>query len=176
MPKSVAPYRITSLGKHHDRSTFACGHPALDRYLQQQARQDAEKLVAAPLVLTGPPSATVLGYYTLSAAHIEADKLPAELAKRLPRYPNLPVTLLGRLAVEQRCKGKGLGALLLVHALQNSLAAAAQIAAIAVVVDAKDEAAAAFYRRFGFIALQAEPARLFLPLKTVAKLFPEEQA
>ena len=173
MPRPVTPYRIAPLGKGHDRSSFACGSEALERYLQQQARQDAEKRVAAPFVLLEPPSRQVLGYYTLSASIIAADALPAELAKKLPRYPQLPVTLLGRLAVDQSRKGKGLGEFLLLDALHRSLGAAAEIAAMAVVVDAKDAPAAAFYRHFGFMALQRQPARLFLPMKAVAALFPE---
>ena len=107
MPKPVTPYRIAPLGKGHDRSSFDCGSEPLDRYLQHQARQDAEKRVAAAFVLTEPPSSNVLGYSTLSASAITADALPAELAKKLPRYPQLSVTLLGRLAVDQSQRGKG---------------------------------------------------------------------
>ena len=173
MPKPITPYRVSPLAKSHDRSAFACGSEALDRYLQQQARQDAEKRVAAPFVLVEPPANTVLGYYTLSASVITADELPAELSKKLPRYPQLPVTLLGRLAVDQGQKGKGLGEFLLMDALHRSLDAADQIAAMAIVVDAKDAAAEAFYKHFDFQPLQQQPARLFLPMKIVAGLFPE---
>ena len=148
----------------------------MDRYLQQQARQDAEKRVAVPFVLVEPPAAKVLGYYTLSASVITADALPAELAKKLPRYPRLPVSLLGRLAVDQTQKGKGLGEFLLMDALHRCLDAAAEIAAMAVIVDAKDDGAAAFYARYGFLSLQQQPSRLFLPMKTVADLFPERGA
>jgi hypothetical protein len=109
LPKPVTPYRIDPLGKGHDRSSFTCGSEPLDRYLQQQASQDAAKRVAAPFVLIEPPASTLLGYYTLSASVITADALPADLAKKLPRYPQLPVTLLGRLAVNQSHKGNGLG-------------------------------------------------------------------
>ena len=150
---------------------FSCGSAALDRYLQQQARQDADKRVAAPFVLTEPPALRVLGYYTLSASLVDAAELPDALAKRLPRYPQLPVTLLGRLAVDESMKGKGVGQFLLMDALRRSVEAAANIAAMAVVVDAKDEAAEAFWRRFDFLPLQQRPRRLFLPMKTVAALF-----
>ena len=148
----------------------------MDRYLQQQARQDAEKRVAVPFVLVEPPATKVLGYYTLSASVITADALPAELAKKLPRYPRLPVSLLGRLAVDQTQKGKGLGEFLLMDALHRCLDAAAEIAAMAVIVDAKDDGAAAFYARYGFLSLQQQPSRLFLPMKTVADLFSERGA
>lgn len=169
--KTTHPYRVEALGKSHERGGFSCGSGALDRYLQQQARQDADKRVAAPFVLVEPPSTRVLGYYTLSASVIRADDLPDDLARKLPRYPQLPVTLLGRLAVDTPLKGRGAGQFLLMDALWRSLGAATQIAAMAVLVDAKDEAAEAFYAHFGFIPLQQQPTRLFLPMKTVAGLF-----
>ena len=171
MPKPATPYRIEPLGKSHERAAFFCGGAALDRYLQQQARQDAEKSVAAPFVLTAPPALQVLGYYTLSASLVNTGDLPDALAKKLPQYPQLPVTLLGRLAVDQSMKGKGVGQFLLLDALRRCLGAAANIAAMAVVVDAKDEAAEAFYRHFSFLPLQQQPRRLFLPMKVIAGLF-----
>ncbi len=171
MPKPGTPWRIVPLGKTHDRDSFACGSEPLDRYLRLQARQDAQKRVAAPFVLVEPPSSRVLGFYTLSASLIAADALPAELARILPRYPQLPVTLLGRLAVDQGMRGKGLGEFLLMDALHRSLDAAAEIAAMAVVVDAKGKDAVAFYARYGFIPLQRQPARMFLPMTTVAAIF-----
>lgn len=167
----TTPYRIAALGKNHDRATFDSGNSALDRYLLLQARQDAEKSVAAPFVLTIPPALRVLGYYTLSASLVDASELPDILAKKLPRYPQLPVTLLGRLAVDQSMKGKGIGQFLLLDALRRSLEAAVNIAAMAVLVDAKDEAAEVFYRHFSFLPLHQQPGRLFLPMKTVARLF-----
>lgn len=170
----ATPYRVDPLGKTHDRAIFSCGTAALDRYLQQQARQDAEKSVAAPFILTAPPEPRVLGYYTLSASLVNVSELPETLTKKLPRYPQLPVTLpvtlLGRLAVDDSMKGQGLGQFLLMDALYRSLQAAAHIAAMAVVVDAKDDAAEAFYRHYGFIALQQQPGRLFLSMKIVASV------
>jgi GNAT superfamily N-acetyltransferase len=171
LAKPIAPWRIVPLAKDHDRGGFDCGSDALDRYLKLQARQDAEKRVAAPFVLVELPSSRVLGYYTLPASLVMADALPVELAKKLPRYPQLPVTLLGRLAVDRSMWKKGLGEILLMDALHRSLAGASEIAAMAVIVDAKDKPAQAFYERFGFISLQRQPARLFLPMKTVAAVF-----
>ena len=171
MPAPAAPYRIDALGKHHGRATFDCGSAALDRYLHQRARQDAEKNVAAPFVLTTPPAQQVLGYYTLSASLVNASDLPDTLARKQPRYPQLPVTLLGRTAVDQSMKGRGIAQFLLKDALRRSLEAAASIAAMAVVVDARDDAAAAFYRHFSFLPLHEQPRRLFLPMKTVTGLF-----
>ena len=139
--------------------------------MQSQARQDAEKGVAAAFVLTQPPALRVLGYYTLSASRVNASELPDTLAKRLPRYPQLPVTLLGRLAVDAQMSGKGMGQFLLLNALHRCLDAAANIAAMAVVVDAKDDVAEAFYRHHGFVPLQQRPRRLYLSMTVVAGLF-----
>jgi predicted GNAT family N-acyltransferase len=171
LPAPITRYRIERLGKSHDRKTFDCGTAALDRYLQQQARQDADKNVAAPFVLTLPPGSRVLGYFTLSASHVDTSELPSALVKKLPRYPQLPVTLLGRLAVDCSMMKKGVGQFLLMDALRRSLEAASIIAAMAVVVDAKDDAAVAFYRHFSFVPLQTQPRRLFLSMNTVAGLF-----
>ena len=171
MPTPAPAYRIAPIGKNHDRTLFSCGNVTLDRYLHQQARQDAEKHVAAPFVLTAPPAPRVLGYYTLSASVVNTNELPDTLVKKLPRYPQLPVTLLGRLAVDQSMRGKGMGQFLLLDALRRSLEAAPNIAAMAVLVDAKDDTAEAFYRHFSFLPLQLQPRRLFLPMKTIAGLF-----
>jgi predicted GNAT family N-acyltransferase len=161
---------VEPLGRQHERTAFRCGAETLDRYLKQQARQDADKRVAAPFVAVNRPDPRVLGYYTLSASVLTLAELPDELVRKLPRYPQLPVTLLGRLAVDQSTKGQGLGGHLLLDALHRSLTHADQIAAMAVVVDAKDESAAAFYRHFGFLTLQAQPRRLFVPMRLVAQL------
>ncbi len=161
---------VEPLGRQHDRTAFHCGAETLDRYLKQQARQDADKRVAAPFVAVRLPDTVVLGYYTLSASVLTLTDLPDELARKLPRYPQLPVTLLGRLAVDQSTKGQGLGEHLLLDALHRSLAHADQIAALAVVVDAKDESASAFYRHYGFIPLQTQPSRLFVPMRSIAQL------
>jgi len=161
---------VEPLGRQHDRTAFYCGADALDRYLKQQARQDADKRVAAPFVAVNPPNTHVLGYYTLSASVVTLTDLPDELTRKLPRYPQLPVTLLGRLAVDQSARGQRLGEHLLLDALHRSLTHADEIAAMAVVVDAKDENAAAFYRHYGFIPLQAQPRRLYVPMRVVAQL------
>jgi predicted GNAT family N-acyltransferase len=126
--------------------------------------------VAAPFVVVRLPDTVVLGDCTLSASVLTLTDLPDELTRKLPRDPQLPVTLLGRLAVDQSTKGKGLGEHLLLDALHRSLAHADQIAAMAVVVDAKDESAAAFYRHYGFIPLQTQPSRLFVPMRSIAQL------
>ncbi len=171
MALELVPTNVSPLDKAHDRKSFDCGNEDLNRYLREQARQDAEKRVAAPFVLTQPGSGVVLGFYTLSASIIPVDELPPDLMKRLPRYGQLPVTLLGRLAVDRSVGGQGVGEFLLVDALRRSLEAAQQIAAMAVVVDAKDERAESFYRHFDFRPFQQTPLRLFLSMAQIAKLF-----
>jgi len=159
------------LGAEHDRAAFSCGVEALDRYLRQQAGQDARTRVAAPFVLHQVGSPQIIGYDTLSAVTIELPELPPDLTKRLPRYPQLPAVLIGRLAVDRRFAGQGWGSVLLLDALRRSLEQSSHIAAMAVVVDAKDDAARAFYERYGFQQLGDRPNRLFLPMKTIEQLF-----
>lgn len=155
----------------HDRATFSSGQPGLDAYLQRQVSQDQKRNVAAVFILRDEASSQVLGYYTLSAYSIELSQVEEALAKRLPRYPLLPATLLGRLAVDGAAQGQGLGALLLMDALRRSLQTTEQIASIAVVAEAIDEGAARFYGKYGFVPFGQEPLKLYLPMQTVAKLF-----
>ena len=117
------------------------------------------------------PENKVIGYYTLSAFSIELADLPQAQARKLPKYPVVPATLLGRLATDQNYRGLGLGEHLLMDALHRSFNATSQIASYAVVVDAKDENAIAFYKKYGFQRLQDYPNRMFLPMNTIKKLF-----
>lgn len=171
MALSLVPEHIAPLKKAHNRKSFECSKDELNRYLRVQAQQDAEKRVAAPFVFTQPGSFVVLGFYTLSSSIIPVDELPPDLMKQLPRYGQLPVTLLGRLAVDRSVSGQGLGEFLLVDALRRSLESAQQIAAMAVIVEAKDQQAGNFYRHFDFQPFQQTPLRLFLPMGQIAKLF-----
>jgi predicted GNAT family N-acyltransferase len=162
-------YAIEPLSEHHKRDTFCCGVTELDRYFHQQIGQDKRKKIAAPFVMIEQASGDVAGYYTLSATAFPLGNLPQEIAGKLPKYPLVPATLLGRLAVDCKHQGKSLGGFLLMDALYRSLQS--EIAAFAVVVDAKTEAAAAFYEKYGFIAFPDHPQHLFLPMKTVEKIF-----
>lgn len=165
--------RFEPLAPRHDRAAFSCGNDSLDRYLKEQAGQDARRRVAAPFVLVSPGDLkTILGYYTLSAFGIEPGELPPAVARKLPAHSLLPATLIGRLAVDGRHRGQGLGELLLVDALKRALTQSEQIGATSVVVDAIDDRAARFYEHFGFMAFPSRRHRLFLPMKTIAALFP----
>jgi len=161
---SQAPFELALLDAAHDRALFRSDSPPLDRYLREQVTQDVRRRVAACFVaLAG--GQRIAGYYTLASASVLLADLPASTGKKLPRYPSVPAVRMGRLAVDQAFKGQGLGSALLADALER--AARAEIAAYAMVVDAKDEAAAAFYRHHGFIALLEASRTLFLPLATV---------
>jgi predicted GNAT family N-acyltransferase len=143
---------------------------ALDSYLRRQAAQDGRKHASVTFVLTSD-GRTIAGYYTLSQFSIRLSSLPDDVARRLPRYPDIPATLLGRFAVSLSFQGKGLGEFLLMDALKRSLEAAKEIASVAVVVDAKDDSAKSFYKRYGFAELPEASKRLFLPIATIGQLF-----
>lgn len=156
-------------GKKHDRAAFSCGHPTLDRYLKEQASQERRRRVAVTWVLASAEG-EVGGYYSLSNASVVTQDL-VRVGQSLPGYTRTPVTLIGRLARDMRFRGLGVGELLLVDALRRSLLGAASIGSVAAVVDAIDDAAAAFYARYGFLGLPDRDGRLFLPMATVARLF-----
>jgi ribosomal protein S18 acetylase RimI-like enzyme len=162
-------YRIEPLADKHNRAAFSCGVEALDRYLHKQAGQDVSKHVAAAFVIT-PDGDTVAGFYTLSAHVMNLGDLPDNVAKKLPRYPNVPATLLGRLAVSIDFRGQGIGGLLLLDAFRRVLANTQEVGSAVLVVDAKDEEAREFYRRHDFVPLPSQPNRLFYTVKTMGKL------
>ena len=168
--EQTARFRFDSLGAANDRASFSCGVPALDTYLQKQVGQDVRRRVAVAFVATSDGK-TIAGYYTLSQYSVDLGDLPEELAKRLPKYSVVPATLIGRLAVSTAFRGQGLGELLLMDALTRCLRNSRQVASAAVIVDAKDERVAAFYRRYGFLDLPRIARRLFLPMATIETLF-----
>lgn len=162
---------IVALTSEHDRQQFDCGAESLNRYLREVASQDQRRRIAACFVLTAPETSLVVGYYTLSAYTVSATELPPELARKLPKYGQIPCTLLGRLAVDRASRGRGVGALLLVDALKRALLHATEVASWAVIVDPINDAARQFYARFGFLTLPDAAPRQFLPMATVAVLF-----
>jgi ribosomal protein S18 acetylase RimI-like enzyme len=164
---SDAQFRVTRLDPQQDRSQFNSGSAPLDRYFQQQVSQDIKRRVAACFVAVADDG-RLAGFYTLASASLPLTELPAEVSKKLPRYPSVPTIRMGRLAVDQAFKGQGLGGALLADALERSIRS--EIAAFALMVDAKDETAVAFYRHHGFIALPDATMTLFLPLETVRGL------
>jgi GNAT superfamily N-acetyltransferase len=166
----AAQFRIERLDKHHDRAAFSCGEEPLDRYLREQARKHAELRVAAAFVLFDADEQLIAGYYTLSAVSVLLSDLPEDVAKKLPRYPNIPAGLMGRLAIDERYQGQKVGAVLLVDALKRALGATEEIGAVAVVVDAKNDLAKSFYMHFGFRQFSDDPNRLFIAMKTIGAI------
>jgi GNAT superfamily N-acetyltransferase len=166
---AAAALHVEPLSDKHDRESFASGVEPLDRYLRQQAGQDARRRVASCFVLVSNGDRVPIGYYTLAATSITLAELPEPLAKRLPRYPVVPATLMGRLAVDARHRQQGHGEFMLLNAFSRVLRS--DIASYAFVVDAKDDKAARFYQHYRFRSLIEGGRRLFIPTAEIAKLF-----
>lgn len=164
-------WRVEVLAKGHERSGFDCGHKALNEYLREHAGQDARKGASSCFVLCEGGDKKVVGFYTLSSLSVVIGAWPETVVKKLPRYPVVPATLLGRLAVDEKFQGKGAGEHLLMDALRRSWEVSRQVASAAVVVDAKDERAVRFYEKYEFMRFRDEPMRLFLPMRVIEKLF-----
>lgn len=148
----------------HDRHGFDCGVPALNEYLQRFAEQHRRRGISAVYVLADSTKpAVILGYYTLSAAEVDVSRLAEADRRRLPRYP-VPCFRMGRLASRADQRGRGLGKLLVGCAVDRCLKARTQVAAYALIVDAKDAAAKAFYEHYGFTPLVDRALTLYLPL------------
>lgn len=163
-------YRFEPLDTgRHDRAGFHSAAGALNLYLQQQARKDAERHLAATFVMVDDAAPKVIiGFYILSNYTVELAELPADLTRKLPRYPRLPATLIGRLARDDRFPGTG--ALLLVDALTRAYAQTRVSGSLAVVAEAKDGTALRFYTKHGFHQLGAEPSRVYLAMGSVEQL------
>ena len=165
----MSQFVCVKLGKHHDRRGFNCGVEVLNDYLVRIAGQDVKRKAAAVFVLSPETDAArIAGYYTLCSTAIELTQVPMSLSKQLPRYPQVPAILIGRLARD--LDFPGVGSLLLADALARCVRVASEIAATVIVVDVKNENAIRFYERHGFIALPKLQNRLFLPISTAEML------
>ncbi|WP_372755999.1 GNAT family N-acetyltransferase [Labilibaculum sp.] len=165
--------KLSILEKSHDRSDFNCGKELLDDYVKKQASQDIKKRLSVCFVLSDAND-IVKGYYTLSNSSIPQKDIPEKFSKHLPNsYKDIPVTLLGRLAIDKSIFRKGQGEYLLMDALKESYKVSKQtIGSMAVVVDPIDEEAVLFYKKYGFIELPGS-GKMFLPMNTIAKVFPD---
>lgn len=164
MSNSAALFQLAPLDATHDRTSFNSDSQPLNRYLCEQVTQDIRRRIAACFVALVDRK-HIAGYYTLASSSVLLVDLPSRISKKLPRYPTVPAIRMGRLAVDQAFKGQGLGGALLADALDRAVRS--DIAAFALIVDAKNETAVAFYRHHGFIALPESPHTLFLPLVTI---------
>ena len=164
-------YLTKPLDSSFNRTNFCCGKASLDHYFQKQVNQDIRRKLAVCFII--PDHANqIKAYYTLSNDSVSLDELPDETRMKFPKaYTHLPVTLLGRLAVDKKFQGNGLGKMLLIDALKRSYEVSLKsIASIAVVVSPLDEEAEVFYKKFGFFSL-IDSKKMFLPMKTICKLF-----
>lgn len=161
--------KIEILNSSLNKKDFKCGKHMLDNYLHTQASQDVKRKLCVVFALF--EDTTIKGYYTLSNASIPAEMIPEDIKKKMPgSYKTLPVTLLGRLAIDEMFKGQGLGGILLLDALKRSYEVASQsLGSIAVVADPLDSEALKFYEKFGFILLP-HSGKMFLPMADIARL------
>jgi ribosomal protein S18 acetylase RimI-like enzyme len=159
-------FRIEALASQHDRKGFSCDSEPLDAYFRERVTQDIKRRVSNCFVALDDLG-VIAGYYTFAATSLPLTELTDDERKRLPRYPLLPAGLIGRLAVDRRFRRQGLGGALIMDAATR--AACAEPAIFALIVDAKDDTAAAFYRHLGFRGFVSKPASLFLPLATALK-------
>lgn len=157
----MTPFVTEALSRDLDRSAFRSGVDALDRYLKEFAFQDIDRRVAECFVALDD-ARKIAGYYTLAATSVALDGLPAKIAKRLPRYQAVPAVLIGRLAVDETYRRRGVGSSLIVDAVMRTNRSG--VGVFALVVDAKDDDACAFYEANGFALLAGETRRLFLAM------------
>ncbi|HEY9158109.1 hypothetical protein [Candidatus Binatus sp.] len=161
-------WREEAISRRHDRRNFDCGSRELNEYLRRYARQNHESGGAKTFVAVSPGDAVrILGYYTISPGAIEFAKIPAAITRRLGGY-EVPVFRLARLAVNLTSQGGGLGGEILLAAGRRALSVAVEVGGVALAIDAKNERAAEWYKRFGAVRLLDDRLKLVLPLKTIA--------
>ena len=165
---SLPDWRETPVAKVHDREAFDCGDARLNEFFRLHARQSHERGGAKTFVATPiGDEGRVLGFYSLSPASIAHARTPALASKGLAKY-EVPVFRLGRLAVDQRMQGHGLGGQLLLAAGRRCIQAAAEVGGVALLIDAKDDRVAGWYKAYGALSLLDAPLSLVLPLATIA--------
>ncbi len=162
---------IERISKTHERDSFDCGNGRLNDFLESFAQEHDRKEISRTYVAVRPGDPAIKGYYTVRNRHVEIRDLPEEVKRGLPRYP-VPVVHLARLAVSEDAQGSGLGACLLVSALQLALAVSGKIDAHAVEVVAKDDRARTFYEKYGFKGLPQDRLYLYLPMPVLKRLSP----
>jgi GNAT superfamily N-acetyltransferase len=169
-PNSVN-FSVEPLAPNHDRASFNCGNEQLDRYLHSTATQDKKRNIAIPYVIYDKDRQKIIGYYTLSMSGINLAELLEEISRKLPKYPIIGVNLIGRLAVDRDYKGFGWGKLLIIDAFKRSLNISKATGSFAVIVDAIDDDAARFYKRFDFNTFPGCPDKLFRTMTSISQIF-----
>ncbi|HJD59507.1 MAG TPA: GNAT family N-acetyltransferase [Rickettsia endosymbiont of Omalisus fontisbellaquei] len=166
---SLLSFKIYPFSKSFELKNFDCGVTILNDYLIKYATQDLKRYLTAVYVCTLEDQKEIIGYYTLSSNRIDLSELPKDYTKKLPCYPYLPATLIGRLAIDLKYQKKKIGEFLLMDALCKSYKS--EIAAFAVIVEAKNREAKNFYKNYGFNEFLDNSNKLFLPMNKIAKLF-----
>lgn len=159
---------VTEAFDKHERTAFRSGHERIDRYFRQELSQDIRRNYATCYLLIERGTDKIAGFYTLSAHSIPLNEVPPELARKLPRYPNVPVVLIGWMGRDVAFRGAGIGRLLLYDAIRR--VCRGPVGAYAICAEAIDESAAAFYRKHQFQQLHSRPQTLFLAMKTAQNL------
>jgi ribosomal protein S18 acetylase RimI-like enzyme len=160
-------FRIEALARTDPRGDFSSGVEPLDRYLRELANQDIKRRVSNCFVARDD-AGNIAGYYTFAATSVPVTELPADQIKSLPRYPLLPAGLIGRLAVDQRFRGRHLGGAMIIDAVMR--ASRGDPAIFALIVDAKDDNAVRFYEHHQFRRFVSRPQSLFLPIATALQV------
>lgn len=163
-------FSIEKLKSSHAKKTFTCGIDSLDDYLQKKATQDERRNISVTYILHDTELNLVAGFYTLSSTTIESKYLPDETIRKLPNYPLIPATLIGRLAIDKNYQGKNLGELILMDALHRSYESSKNIASFAVVVEAINKEAVKFYKKYGFINFITHEKLLYMAMKSIKNL------
>jgi GNAT superfamily N-acetyltransferase len=162
-------WRIERLARTHARDRFECGQPSLDDFLRTLVSQYEKRNLGRTYVAVRGADSRIYGYYTIASGAVAFDHLPAEASRKLPRHP-LPVVLVARLAVDRAVQGQKLGEKLLLDALARSMDLSDELGIHAVVVDALDQQARAFYQKYRFIPLLDSESHLYLPIPTIRTL------
>jgi len=163
--------QIELLSKKHKKAAFECGKEMLDNYFRRRASQDVKRKLSVCFVWEDVETGLIKGYYTLSNNSIPLHVIPEKWRKKLPEsYISIPATLLGRLAVDIRFQGKGVGQILLIDALKRSYKVSEGIGSFAIVVDPLDDEAVKFYEKYGFIKLP-DSGKMFIAMQTLKELF-----
>lgn len=163
-------FSIEKLKSSHERKSFDCGIETLNAYIQRQATQDERRHISVTYILYDEQESKVAGFYTLSSTTIESKYLSDEITRKLPGYPLIPATLIGRLAIDKYTQGMGLGEIVLMDALHRSYESSKTIASFAVVVEAINKEAVKFYKKYGFINFNTHEKLLYMAMKTIKNL------
>ena len=166
----MTKWTIARLDKSHDRTKFDCGQSLLNEWFKDRAGQFDRRDLSRTFVATRENELVALGFYSISSHRVVFDVLPDSDAKGLPPHLDIPVVLIGRLAVDRSVQGQGLGVLLLVDALRRTADISTELGIRAVEVDAIDDSARNFYLKFGFRPLLDDSRHLFMPMHEIRKL------